>query len=230
MYKVLILCGGFGTRFNNGKPGPLKPLIKLDDEEILKKIIDIYSKFINCEFILLGGYRYKELTKFSKKYKNYKISVLDTGLETATAGRLLLAKKIIGNCNFFLTYGDSLANFNAKKSLMLKQKNNYVIGVSEFTIPYGVLKIGKKNLLKNFSEKKITININAGFYIFDNSIFDFIKSKNDSLENKILPMILRSKKEIYCNFLSKWQPIDELLDKIKVSNIIKKNKNYFMHD
>lgn len=70
--KAVIFCGGKATRFNNGKPGPLKPLIKVNNEEILIKIIKIYANNGINEFILLGGYKFNKLNNFFKK-KNLKI-------------------------------------------------------------------------------------------------------------------------------------------------------------
>jgi glucose-1-phosphate cytidylyltransferase len=115
--QALIFCGGFGTRINKGsKVKKLKPLIKINKKEILLRIIEIYKKNGIKDFILLGGYKIKELKKFSKKVKDVNIQVLDTGLKTETGGRLLRAKKLIKNNNFLLTYGDSLASFSLKKN------------------------------------------------------------------------------------------------------------------
>ena len=87
--KAVIFCGGKATRFNNGKPGPLKPLIKFNNEEILIKIIKIYANNGINEFILLGSYKFNKLNNFlKKKLKNIKISVVNTGVNTETAGRL----------------------------------------------------------------------------------------------------------------------------------------------
>ena len=80
--KAIILCGGKGTRFNKGKPGPLKPLIKINGTPILRHIINIYKKNNINNFILLGGYKFKELEKFSKKNKDVKITTLFTGVNT----------------------------------------------------------------------------------------------------------------------------------------------------
>ena len=82
--KAVIFCGGKATRFNDGRPGPLKPLIKVNGEPILLKIIKIYAdKGVN-EFILLGGYKFKELDNFfrTKKFKRINIKVVNTGINT----------------------------------------------------------------------------------------------------------------------------------------------------
>ena len=105
MVKILILCGGFGSRFNNGKPGPLKPLIKINKETILEKIMAKYKKISNPTFILLGGYKFNQLKTFVKSLKNkYNVIAVNTGTKTNTAGRILKVKKYLENeKNFFLT-------------------------------------------------------------------------------------------------------------------------------
>jgi glucose-1-phosphate cytidylyltransferase len=118
--KCVIFCGGFGTRFNLGKLKILKPLAKINGEEILKKIINLCVKNGIKNFLLLGGFNFGELNKFSKKIKHVNIKAINTGLNTSTGGRLKKIKSLLDCENFLLTYGDSLANFNLKK--MLKNK------------------------------------------------------------------------------------------------------------
>lgn len=224
--KAVIFCGGKATRFNNGKPGPLKPLIKVNNEPILLKIINIYAKKGIKEFLLLGGYKYKELYNFfnKKKFKTLNIKVINTGINTETAGRLLKAKRFIGNEDFFLTYGDSITDFDPISAYkkFKKTKHKFLISIYKYISPYGVVRY-KKKFLTEYSEKKFQFYINAGFYIFKKEIFKFIKSKDDSLEKKIIPLILKKKKNkiiIYkCNF---WHPMDNHLDRAKLSNILKK--------
>ena len=120
--KTFIFCGGFGTRLNQGKPGPLKPLIKINKKTILEYIFEIYSKDNHNDFYLLGGYKIDELYKFSKKIKKYNVSVIDTKIGSSTGARLNYIKNTLEKEeNFFLTYGDSLANFKPNKALRLKK-------------------------------------------------------------------------------------------------------------
>ena len=148
--KAVILCGGKGTRFNNGQPGPLKPLIKVKGISILSRIIKIFQLNNVSDFILLGGYKFEELEKYVSKLNKKKINIIaiNTGLNTNTAGRLLYLKKIIKNDNFLLTYGDSITNFNLS-CLKLKNKNNMIMSVYKYKFQYGyyinsVFKIIKK--------------------------------------------------------------------------------------
>ena len=144
---------GFGTRLNQGKPGPLKPLIKINKKTILEHIFEIYHKYNYNDFYLLGGYKIDELYNFSKKIKKYNVSVIDTKVGTSTGARLQYIKKMItAGENFFLTYGDSLANFKPNKALKLKKKNDCVISSYKYYPTYGVIDT-KNNNVKNIYEK-----------------------------------------------------------------------------
>ena len=226
--KTFIFCGGYGTRMNKGKPGPLKPLIKINGKSILEHIFKIYNRFGYKDFYLLGGYKVNELIKFKKKIKNFNINVINTGLGTTTDGRLLFIKKYLSQGeNFYLTYGDSLANFKAKKALKYKRNDNYIISSYLNTTPYGVLDIKKNYDLKKIYEKNFFFNINAGFYILDTSIFNFIKSKKESFEKDVLPRAIKLKKKIKAININKWYPIDNIYDIECVKNILKSNKDHF---
>ena len=203
-----------GTRYNiNKNKKILKPLVKINKKTILERIIELYSKNGIDRFVLLGGYKINTLKSFiKKKLKNYDITILNTGLNTETGGRLLFVKKLLSNDTFLLTYGDSLTNFNLNKALKLKKSNNIVMSYYYYDFQYGVLK-KKGKILKKIIEKNNHIPINAGFYVLDNKIFKFIKNKNDSFEKKVLPKVLKSKYKIILNRVTKWYPMDNLKDK-----------------
>jgi glucose-1-phosphate cytidylyltransferase len=220
--KAVILCGGKGTRFNNGKPGPLKPLIKVNGVPILRHIINIYKKNNVHNFILLGGYKFKELEKFSKKNKDLKITAIFTGVNTNTAGRILSIKKIIKDENFLLTYGDSLADFSLKPALKLKKENNFVMSVYEYKFMYGLVDTTvRTNEIKDMKEKT-TFKINAGFYVLDKDIFNYIKNKTESFEKKVINRVLNSKKKFVTNVVKNWFPMDNKKDKNKIQEFFDK--------
>jgi len=212
--QALIFCGGYGTRINKDlKKKKLKPLIKINKKEILLRIIEIYKKNGVKDFILLGGYKINDLKKFSKKIKGAKVQVLNTGLKTETGGRLLRAQNFIKNENFLLTYGDSLASFNLKKTLKIKNKSNFVFSAHKYFVPYGVFGHSNQKINKIF-EKNYPLLINAGFYMLDRRVFNFIKNEKDSFESKIIPKIINSKKIIIKYTLANmWYPMDTIKDK-----------------
>ncbi len=224
--KVVIFCGGFGTRFNIDKNNVLKPLVKINGVSILKRIINLYTNYGYKEFILLGGYKFEMLEKFAKKQKKINVLALNTGLKTDTASRLLKAKKYIKG-NFFLTYGDSLTDYNPISSIVKKNKikNSFIISTYKYLLPYGILNCNNKEV-KSFHEKNTYININAGFYLLDENIFQFIGNKNESFEKETLLKIIKNKKyKLVHNFVNFWHPMDTLSDKKKLSLVLK-NKKY----
>ena len=187
-------------------------------------IIDIYVKNNVKNIYLLGGYKFKELEEYCKKNKNLNLIPIYSGLNTNTGGRLLKLKNILKNKYFFLTYGDSLTNFNPKKSInyINKNPNNLVISSYNYLISYGVL-IKKKEYLNKILEKKHTVKINAGFYNLNYKIFKYIKFKNDSFEIDILPKLIKKNikiKEIPITF---WHPVDTISDKKSFEELLKKN-------
>jgi glucose-1-phosphate cytidylyltransferase len=233
--KVLIFCGGFGTRMNNGEPGLLKPLIEVAGKEILAHIISIYESQNISNFILLGGYRVEDLYAFAKKYTNtkLKITVLNTGNGTPTGGRLLQAKALISNGPFLLTYGDSLANFNLSKAknTMLASEAEMSISTFKKKLEYGILDVDSNFLLNNIFEKTYSVPINAGFYILNPNIFDYIYSLNESFEIDVLPRLIKDKKiKISVCEVDFWHPMDTPDDKSKLSMILTKSPNILFED
>jgi len=223
--KAIILCGGFGTRYNlNNRTKILKPLLKVNGISILERIINLYVEQGINQFILLGGFKFSKLKEFSKKFKNLDIRAINTGLKTNTAGRLLKVRHLIDKKEDFLfTYGDSIADFNLKKSLKNKNINNYVMSKFHYKIPYGVLKLRLNSLLKDFSEKELAIPINAGFYILDESIFSYIKKYEESFEKTTIKKIIQKKvKSFKCVPVKKWFPLDTQLDQILLDRYFSK--------
>ena len=152
--------------------------------------------------------------------------MLDTGIGTPTGGRLLQAKNLITEDYFFLTYGDSVTNFNLTKAinLMHHNKGNMLISTFKKKLEYGVLDYDNKLILKNIHEKTYSVPINAGFYILNNNVFEYIYSLGDSFEIDVLPRILQDKKNyMIVNELSFWHPMDTPTDREKLNKIMLDN-------
>jgi glucose-1-phosphate cytidylyltransferase len=225
--KCIIFCGGFGTRMNNGQPGMLKPLTILSGKEILRHIIGIYEHYGVREFILLGGYRIKDLYDFADAIDGLSIIVLDTGEATPTGGRLLQAEKLINkNEDFLLTYGDSLTNFNLHDALDIKNKlsSDMLISVYSKKLEYGILDLDKDSLVEKIYEKTYTVKINAGFYVLNSNIFQYIKSLDESFELDVLPRLLNNKTHKMAAYeVSFWHPMDTPSDRESLENILLQN-------
>ena len=173
----------------------------------------------------MGGYKFKDLKKFEKKYssKKLKIYALNTGIGSSTSERLLKAQDYLKD-NFFLTYGDSIANFSVKKFKNYKTDHKFYVSTYEYNVPYGVLHSFKNsNNIKKCYEKNFKISVNAGFYVLNKNIFKFIKSKNSVFEKDVLSKIAKSKNfKLIKNKLSFWMPMDYKQDKNKIEKTLRR--------
>jgi glucose-1-phosphate cytidylyltransferase len=215
---------------NNGEPGELKPLIKVAGKEILSHIISIYEQQGITNFILLGGYRINDLISFAKTFSNSRlnIKVLDTGNGTPTGGRLLLAKDLIKEEKFLLTYGDSVTNFNLLKCINFMNQKSAKISISTHykKLDYGVLDIDKYSILNKIHEKTFSVPINAGFYILNCNVFNYIKNIEESFEIDVLPRIIQDvNNKISVYEVDFWHPMDTPDDRIKLTKILINNPN-----
>lgn len=215
---------------NNGEPGALKPLIQVAGKEILAHIISIYESQNVTDFILLGGYKIDDLYDFAKKYSNskIKINVIDTGSGTPTGGRLLQIKDLIKDDKFLLTYGDSVTNFNLIKAQKNMLENDAEMSISTFRkkLEYGILDISDKLILNEIFEKTYSVPINAGFYILDKKIFEYINSLEESFEIDVLPRILKEKKINFSVYeVNFWHPMDTPEDRTRLNKILLNHPN-----
>ena len=162
--KTVILCGGLGTRLSEETKKTPKPLVKIGNIPILIHIMNIYFKHGYNEFILALGYRSKDIELYFKKrkFKNWKINLVNTGKNTLTGTRIQKLKKyLINDEDFFLTYGDGVSNINLKKLLDFHKKKRKIATLTAVRPParFGELRIMKSSV-KEFKEKN---QINAGW-------------------------------------------------------------------
>lgn len=214
-----ILVGGKGTRMRSHSSTP-KPLIKINRKEILKWIIDIYLKEGVKKFYLLCRTDNKKLFfKFKKKYKNININVIDTGLNSSILQRISFIKKFIGkNKFFFLTYGDSVANFNRKKSLGKLANKKVVVTLYKKKKTYGLIEINKNKIIR-YSKNNSCDIVNAGFYTIKSEILNLLKNSKDF--EKLIFNILRKSNDIGYIYSKIWFPIDNKKDLILAKEYFK---------
>lgn len=226
--KCVILAGGRGTRISELSKDIPKPMIKVLGKPIIFRIIMHYCKFGIKDFIIAAGYKKKVLETFfkNKKLKKLKIKVIDTGLKTMTGGRIKRLKKYLGNKPFLLTYGDGLSNINIKKLISFHKKNKKIATLTAVRPParFGAIKI-KGNKIRYFKEKSKLDEgwINGGFFVFENKIFDYLKSDQTYLEREPLQKISK-KGELYAfKHNGFWQCMDTLRDKEILEKKLQKN-------
>ena len=220
--KTVILCGGIGYRLKEETEFKPKPMIEIGGKPILWHIMKIYSHWGFNDFIIALGYKGNLIKDYfvNKKYydgdftlnsighkikhhhKNlddkFKITFVDTGLESLTGERVRRVKKYIDGEHFMVTYGDGLANINIR-DLFNYHKNKKAIGTVTGVFPmlkYGGLE-GDKGLVTSFEKKaKIKHLINGGFMVFKKKVFDFIKP-DSMIEDVFYPLIEKKRLALY---------------------------------
>ena len=165
--KVVILCGGYGTRLSEETTIKPKPMIKIGKKPILEHIMGIYEYYDYSQFILALGYKSEYIKKFYKNKNKKNINLVYTGKDTKTGGRLLRLKNYLKDeKTFMLTYGDGVSNINIKKVLQFHNNHGKIATITAVRPPvrFGELKINK-NKVKSFKEKPQVGQgwINGGF-------------------------------------------------------------------
>ena len=224
--KVVILAGGFGTRLSEYTRKIPKPMVKINNKPILLHIIDHYVKFGFKEFYIALGYKGNVIKKFFKNKKlNYKLNLIDTGLETMTGGRLKRLKKYFDiNENFMMTYGDSVANVNLKNLKKFHEKNKALVTLTVVkpTARFGAVKI-RGSKVTYFKEKSsVDVGwINGGFMVINSKFFNFIRGDKTFLEREPLERLVKAKKLSAFKFNGFWQCMDTKRDKDRLEKLLK---------
>lgn len=214
-FKVVILCGGFGSRLAEETRLIPKPMVRIGKLPIINHIIKLYENYGFNNFILATGYKSQILKNHFKKKKN--IQCIFTGNNTLTGGRLLRLKKYFKkNENFMLTYGDGLSNQNLKRLLKFHLQHKKIATLTAVKPParFGALTLNL-NKVSKFEEKPQLTNswINGGFFVLNQKIFDFISGDKIMLEREPILSLVKIKQLMAFKHNGFWQCMDTLRDK-----------------
>ncbi len=246
--KIFILCGGFGTRLDYEGQLKAKPMVRIGPKPVLMHLVESFCIQNFKEFVFCLGYKsetiidyfLKENKKFIEiiqknknfikiyfKKKNIKFigTLIYTGANTGTGGRILLAyEKLKLKEDIFMTYGDGLSNVNIKKLIKFHYDNKAIITLTAVKPKqrYGVLKIKKKkvNLFDN-SNKKINVYVNGGYFVISKSMIKNIKKKEIYWENEPLNYAINKKKLFAFKHNGFWKSLDTLKDKNDFNEMFK---------
>jgi glucose-1-phosphate cytidylyltransferase len=203
--KVVILCGGKGTRMNEITNELPKPLAMIGDKPILWHIMKTYQNYGFNEFVLLLGYKGDKIKEYFMDYEwknnsftmdsstggikilgpteKWKITFVDTGFNTMTGGRIKKAQKYIGDESFLLTYGDGLSDVNLHELLQFhKAKGTFatVIGIKKKS-QFGTLTVNQ-GIAESFKEKTQTDGIiNGGYFVLSPEVFNYLKDDDECI-------------------------------------------------
>ena len=245
--KVVILAGGFGTRLSEETTNLPKPMVNIGDKPILWHIMKIYSLYGFNEFIILGGYKCYIIKEYFFNYfmhqsdvtfdikantmevlnnqaEPWKITVLDTGLNTLTGGRIKRAEKFLINEPFMLTYGDGVANIDIKKLLLFHKKHGKSITMTAVQPEgrFGAMELGEGDRVNSFMEKPKGDGswINGGFFVCEPKIFNYLTEGDQTVwERKPLEDMAKDGELFAFKHYGFWKPMDMLRDKLQLEEL-----------
>lgn len=247
--KAVIFAGGLGTRFSEATNLIPKPMIEIGGKPILWHIMKIYSHYGINEFIICCGYKQYVIKEYFANYfrhnsdmtvdlsdnsiqvhnnhsEKWKVTMIDTGLNTMTGSRLKKVQKYIGNERFCLTYGDGVADLDIAETIKAHEESKAAISMTVFKPVgrFGAVEINKETgMIHSFMEKPDGDGnwINAGFFVCEPEVFDFIAENDDSIvfEKQPLEDLVAARKMHAFKHDGFWKPMDTLRDNVELNRM-----------
>lgn len=255
--KVVLLAGGFGTRISEESVYKPKPMVEIGGKPILWHIMKEYVYYGHNEFIICAGYKQEYIKKWFSDYflcnsdvtfdysngrnemiihqsniEPWKVTVVDTGLNTMTGGRIKRIQKYVGNETFFMTYGDGVCDVDINKLLDFHKSHGKIATLTAVLQDQskGVLDIGGDNAVKSFREKSITDGapINAGYMVLGPEVFDYIDSDETVFERDPLERLAKEGQLMSYMHKGFWQCMDSVREKQMLDKLIENDKAPWM--
>jgi glucose-1-phosphate cytidylyltransferase len=227
--KIVILCGGKGTRLAEETRVIPKPMVSIGGIPIVCHIINHFLKFGYTNFVLATGYLSEKFSSYFSEENSKKlrtdfngsipnITLYDTGLDTLTGGRILRLKELLSNEDeFILTYGDGLADLDVSSLERFHKSHSKLATVTAVRPParFGVIKISDFGLVEYFQEKNQTDTgwINGGFFVFNQKIFEYLENDQTVLEDVPLRKLTSEGELMAFKHNNFWQCMDTLRDR-----------------
>ena len=226
--QVVILAGGFGTRLSEETDLIPKPMVRIGSIPILQHIMNYYSEFGHKEFIVALGYKAEVIQEYFKNIENldWKINLVDTGLETSTGGRIKKLEDQLDD-EFMLTYGDGLSNVNINNLLDHHRRFGKLATVTAVRPParFGTIEISN-GVVTKFAEKDPQDAgwINGGFFCLNKRVCSFISDSAVSFESQPLNHLVSINELTAYEHHGWWQPMDTLRDKRTLESLWEKGE------
>ena len=238
LMKAVILAGGYGTRLSEETMNQPKPMVTIGDRPIIWHIMKIFEHHGITDFIVCCGYKGYVLKEYfanyylhnsdfsidlkdatidiiSRKSESWKITLVDTGKETQTGGRLKRIKSHI-NDTFIMTYGDGVSDVNIKDLVKYHKSHGKYATVTSVQPPgrFGAIQL-RGDLVTAFSEKPQNTAgyINGGFFVLEPCVFDFIDGDQTAWEDSPIDTLIEQKQLVSYTHRGFWRPMDTLRDK-----------------
>ena len=246
--KTVILAGGFGTRISEEAAYKPKPMIEIGEKPILWHIMKGYAVHGFNEFIICAGYKqhmikewfadyflhtsditfdYSEgdnkLIVHNKHIEPWKVTIVDTGLNTQTGGRVKRIREYVNDEPFMLTYGDAVGDVDIKNLLEFHKMHGKIgtMCMYNFGQNKGVVEVGEDGVIEAFREKSNIDGdlINIGFMVFQPSLFDYIEGDDTVFEKGPLTKLVAKKELVGYVHRGFWQCMDTLREKQQLENL-----------
>lgn len=242
--KVVILAGGFGTRISEESHLRPKPMIEIGGKPILWHIMKLYSFYGHNDFIICAGYKQHMIKQYFAEYylhqsditfdftdenkmivhnnvaEPWKVTIVDTGLNTMTGGRIKRVEKYVGGETFMLTYGDGVSNVNINELIKYHKQHGKIATLTAVNVGqrFGVLGICENNEINSFREKNDLDGsmINAGYMVLEPKVFDYIKDDTTVFEKEPLETIAKKGQLMAYKHDGFWQCMDTQRDKFNL--------------
>ncbi|GAA3932333.1 glucose-1-phosphate cytidylyltransferase [Chitinophaga oryziterrae] len=250
--KVVIFAGGLGTRISEETDVRPKPMVEIGGKPILWHIMKMYSHYGFNDFIICLGYKGYVIKEYFMHYflhnsdltielnsnkldihytktESFKVTLVDTGLPTKTAGRLKRIKQYIGDEDFMLTYGDGVADINLEDLLKFHKSHNKMATVTAVQpeARFGGIEMDENGKILAFKEKPKGDNkfINGGFFVLKPQIFDYLKDDMDNImwEDDPMENLVADAELIAYKHTGFWKCMDALRDKIELESLWQTN-------
>lgn len=250
--KVVLLAGGFGTRISEESHLKPKPMIEIGGQPILWHIMKIYSSFGFKEFIICAGYKQHIIKEYFADYflhtsdvtfdftnnnemiihhnsaEPWKVTIVDTGLNTMTGGRVKRIQKYIGDETFMLTYGDGVSDVDVAKLVEFHKNHGKLATMTAVTVGqrFGVLDIDKAGSISSFREKNDMDGgvINGGYMVLEPKIFDYIAGDRTVFEKEPLEKVAKDEQLMAYRHNGFWQCMDTQRDKMQLEELWESGK------
>jgi glucose-1-phosphate cytidylyltransferase len=244
--KVVILAGGLGTRLSEATAVIPKPMVEIGGKPILWHIMKIYSHFGHNDFIICCGYKQYIIKEYFANYfrhncdmtvdladnsvqildnhsEQWKVTMIDTGINTLTGGRVKRIQKYVGNNPFLLTYGDGLSDVDIAKTVEAHRKSGKILTLLAYqpSGKLGVLDIEEGGTVRSFLEKPKEGGswINAGFFVCQPQLFDYLGGDNEMLEQEPMQRIINAQQLHAYKYDGFWKPMDTLRDNNELNEL-----------
>lgn len=253
--KVVILAGGFGTRLSEETVMKPKPMVEIGGKPILWHIMKLYSSFGHNEFIVCLGYKGYIIKEYFANYflhqsdvtfdiqnnvmqihntqaEPWKVTLIDTGVNTMTGGRIKRIASYVHDQTFLLTYGDGVSDININELIKFHLKENRLLTVTAVQPSgrFGTLDITEAHSVSSFLEKPKGDGawINGGFFVCQPQIMDYITDDSTIFEKEPLENLAKNNQMMAFKHDGFWKPMDTLRDKHELETMWESKKAPWM--